>query len=643
MKQARTPGARMNAPARRDSASPRASAAASLAPPPYGIALIDAAAGVSGPGGALPHAARIQAAFGPAHDVSSIRAHVGGAAAVAAARLGAEAYATGNQIAFARSPSLHTAAHEAAHVVQQRAGVQLLGGVGEADDTYERNADAVADRVVAGRSAADLLPEASGARGAPAVQLRRLPGQQDLARLLAPGLGAADALANVAAVRRLIELAEAELTAPERVQVETGTLAGMAQGAFDALPEPTRLTRRVRAILGVRPDLRLGDPGLIDTGPRSDIDAQNIQTLVTLANEEMKKIDGGKGDTGQYDADLDQVFGPARRAEAKQKYKNARTWLLKIFLEKNAILSDRSGFSKEVGYTGITIPEKSISLSPDIIDKPTAKESIVTMIHEAVHSGNQDVQDKGYIGSPAFEQLSEEVKITNAAHFEIVPRRILGASWAFKDKTFTPAGAAAASGGGATQALSSHEQALRAASEYVRTAWNMGLSLHRQIFARVYSDPALWYRGYRHGVLYWSKVERLTIHRKTGTDPTSTNPARRPISLIDLALSEGVTRKLSRGTSTLGQVSTSELEAWDDLLGVGFEVDEIWEAEERPETTRDLWIRYAILSVGGVTGTGTGAEVERDLRVVHELYNLGRTQASWRTALDKRDLGDFPD
>jgi hypothetical protein len=436
----------------------------------------------------------------------------------------------------------------------------------------------------------------------------------------------------------LIELAEAELTAPERTQVETGTLAGMAQDAFDALPEPTRLTRRVRAILGVRPGLRLGDPRLIDTGPRAGTnDAQNIQTLVTLANEEMKKIDGGKGDTGQYDADLDQVFGPARRAEAKQKYKNARTWMLKIFMDLNAILAERSGFSEEAGYAGLTVPKKSISLSPDVIDNPTAKESIITMIHEAVHSGNMDVKDKGYIGSPAFEQLSEDVKITNAAHFEIVPRRILGASWAYAGRTFTPAGAAATPGGVTTQELSPHEQALREASEHVRTAWTMALALHRQIFTRVYANPALW-GGYRDGVRYWSKVERLTIHRKTVTDPTSKDPARRPISLIDIALSEGVTRNLSQGTRKLGAVPNNMILAWDTLNKAGFEDLDILTAERSPETHRDLWIRYAIRSVGGVTGTGT--EVGRDLRVVHELYNLSK---AWKTALHKRNLGGFPD
>lgn len=43
-------------------------------------------------------------------------------------------------------------------MVQQRAGVQLSNGVGESGDAHERNADAVADRVVQGLPADDLLP-----------------------------------------------------------------------------------------------------------------------------------------------------------------------------------------------------------------------------------------------------------------------------------------------------------------------------------------------------------------------------------------------------------------------------------------------------------------------------------------------------
>jgi hypothetical protein len=54
---------------------------------------------VSGAGSTLPHFDRIQQAFG-SHDVGEVRAHVGGQAAAASEQMGAEAYATGNQIAF---------------------------------------------------------------------------------------------------------------------------------------------------------------------------------------------------------------------------------------------------------------------------------------------------------------------------------------------------------------------------------------------------------------------------------------------------------------------------------------------------------------------------------------------------------------
>ncbi len=133
-----------------------------------------AQAGVSGGGGALPHAEAIQRSFGH-HDVSGIRAHSDGAAQESSRALGAEAYAMGHSVAFASSPSLHTAAHEAAHVVQQRAGVQLLGGVGQVGDVHEQHADQVADAVVAGRSAQGLLDQYSGGGGGATVQRQATP------------------------------------------------------------------------------------------------------------------------------------------------------------------------------------------------------------------------------------------------------------------------------------------------------------------------------------------------------------------------------------------------------------------------------------------------------------------------------------
>jgi hypothetical protein len=83
-----------------------------------------AAHGTSGAPTALPHIEQIQRSFG-SHDVSHVQAHVGGLAAEGARAMGAQAYATGDRVAFASAPDLHTAAHEAAHVVQQKGGMQL--------------------------------------------------------------------------------------------------------------------------------------------------------------------------------------------------------------------------------------------------------------------------------------------------------------------------------------------------------------------------------------------------------------------------------------------------------------------------------------------------------------------------------------
>jgi len=116
-----------------------------------------AAAGVSGAGQPLPHLDSIQASFGR-HDVGSVAAYTGPRAKAASQLLGAEAYATGERVAFRElRPSLHAAAHEAAHVLQQRAGAGPRKGVDTPGDAYEAHAEAVAEAVERGESAEPLL------------------------------------------------------------------------------------------------------------------------------------------------------------------------------------------------------------------------------------------------------------------------------------------------------------------------------------------------------------------------------------------------------------------------------------------------------------------------------------------------------
>jgi hypothetical protein len=138
-----------------------------------------AAAGFSGASTSLPHQDKIEQSLGV--DLSHVKAYVGGPAEQANKSMGASAYASGDKVAFKAAPDLHTAAHEAAHVIQQAAGVSLQGGVGKAGDQYEQHADAVADRVVSGASAIDLV--GSGDSGGSGVQLEASSGESAVQRL----------------------------------------------------------------------------------------------------------------------------------------------------------------------------------------------------------------------------------------------------------------------------------------------------------------------------------------------------------------------------------------------------------------------------------------------------------------------------
>jgi hypothetical protein len=184
-----------------------------------------AAHGTSGPSGALPYLAQIQGSFG-SHDVSHVKAHTDSKATAGSKAMGAEAFTAGEHVAFAGTPSLHTAAHEAAHVVQQRAGVQLKGGVGEVGDPYERHADAVADLVVRGKSAEALLAEPAGPSRS--LEITKLSFQDSEGKMVSPGSAGA---ARTAASGPSASVSTVQRFAPE--YHETATTQGL-KGTFTA-------------------------------------------------------------------------------------------------------------------------------------------------------------------------------------------------------------------------------------------------------------------------------------------------------------------------------------------------------------------------------------------------------------------------
>lgn len=133
-----------------------------------------AAAGVASATSPLPHGETIQRAFGPAHDLSGVRAALDSPEASA---IEAQAYTLGEGVAFAGAPDLRLAAHEAAHVVQQQAG-WAPSNESVDGEAQERHADSVAERVASGLPAGDLLGSMTGASAAspqPVVQRKPAP------------------------------------------------------------------------------------------------------------------------------------------------------------------------------------------------------------------------------------------------------------------------------------------------------------------------------------------------------------------------------------------------------------------------------------------------------------------------------------
>src|SRR5262249_13401592 len=118
----------------------------------------------SGSGERLDAGVRERMESGLGHDFSDVRVHADGGAADAARRVRAQAFTTGSHIYFGggryqphSSDGQRLIAHELSHVVQQRTGavapVAAKPVIDTPGDPFEREADAAAEQVMAGRSA----------------------------------------------------------------------------------------------------------------------------------------------------------------------------------------------------------------------------------------------------------------------------------------------------------------------------------------------------------------------------------------------------------------------------------------------------------------------------------------------------------
>lgn len=254
--------------------------------------------------------------------------------------------------------------------------------------------------------------------------------------------------------------------------------------------------------------------------------------LAGAAKDAEDEIDKAMADA----AGLTGVFG-SKAALAKQRYGKAKAALIAAIA--NADKAFDTDYNRDDPQTGLggwaSFSQKHVHLTLAVAQVTDHDDSVITLVHESCHLGNPEVIDLGYYASDGFEAMSEDDKVNNAAHYEELIARSLGVS-KFATTKFTPG--VTASGG----AVTFEDEVRRAASEYLRKAWDAAVDAHqfvRNAAKDIIASPAAGvFKARKSSLLEISKFEHLTIHRQT--------PAPATVTTLDLVLSEGVAHATSK-------------------------------------------------------------------------------------------------
>lgn len=172
----------------------------------------------------------------------------------------------------------------------------------------------------------------------------------------------------------------------------------------------------------------------VDVSDRSKIYKSVAEAETKVTSADKPKLRTTMTDAGKLidrcivdAANLKLVFG-SKDSVAKAIYSKAKAALTKAITDiDTAVTTDYNLDDPEVGLGGwARFDIQKIHFEPAVAKVVDVDEAKITIIHEACHLADGSVEDKGYYGSAGFEGMSEDDKVTNAAHFEEIPRRKLG-------------------------------------------------------------------------------------------------------------------------------------------------------------------------------------------------------------------------
>lgn len=484
------------------------------------------------------------------------------------AAIGALAATQGTAISVGPGQAHHLP-HEAWHVVQQMEGrVQPTTwdrGVAINDDpALEREADVMGQRAARGGGPSGDLRASPPTESMSPLQ-RRVPEDSELRQLMKlvidfdmstgdlgtrmEGPGSAEHLDGLRVVlrRQVRDLRDRYGNDGQPMKMlERSVNGGKTIDEVVDSGQPAEVLKLANDVLKIHPEAGLLAPERYMAPPADAVESGKIRRLVDNASAIFDQVAAhGK------DAVIIDIFGAPKLAEAKAKMAHAKTKMLDL-LANNKIVTDRSGYSGEVSLGGMSAFNVNILLPSGAIDNPDHGHAIATMFHEAMHAGNSDVKDNGgYVGSPGFKLHDPNLKLANAAHYEVIAlRHHLGANPVW-DGVFSPPGAAIGGSAATVPDPTDTEQALVRVSEMFRRSWTASLWLHDTLLD-VYKNPARWTQAVGMGTYasflnYWSIVLGLTLHHRAATiDPSSADKAKKPVTQIDMSLIESVAKRFSQ-------------------------------------------------------------------------------------------------
>jgi hypothetical protein len=266
-------------------------------------------------------------------------------------------------------------------------------------------------------------------------------------------------------------------------------------------------------------------------------DAAKLKVMMKDAGDLMLKAEG---DT----AGLKAVFG-AQDAVAKARYASGRSALATTAADLDKHVTTDYNLDDPETFLGGWAQHSTqlMHLLASVVKGVDPAGSQTTLVHEASHLGHGSVDDLGYYGTAAFEAMSETDKVNNAAHYEELPRRLLGIS-AFPGHMFTPG---TLKGGGAVTRV---DIVRKIASDHLQHAWDAA------------SDAHMWLRGVRKEwltkkdttpftadkplILELSRLCDMTVHRQAA--------AHARVIALDITIIESIVR----GMSLVGDLVGSE-------------------------------------------------------------------------------------